>query len=164
MSTDPWNDGEDDNEGSSNPTIRIDREHAGSSRFGLKVDSISDVREGEYSNYVLLVGELQYATDALSGTQDDPEPAPEVGTVVQFLVPFGEGDQKQGHIQEEIDKALRRKGDRGFVKPGDTLHVKLMELKEKNAKGKRYPKGKEFGKHAVKVDRPAPDFGDDRPY
>src|SRR4051812_21187754 len=100
MSVDPWDDGSED-EGTSYPTIRIDRAHPGSSRFGIKVDEISEVREGEYSDYVLLVGELQYATDALSGTQDDPEPAPEVGSTVQFLVPFAEGDKKPGHLQEE---------------------------------------------------------------
>lgn len=167
---DPWANGEgDDDSGTSYPPIRIDREAAGTSRFGLKVQDISDVLEGDYGNYVLVVGELLYAVDALGGKQEDPEPAPEVGETVQTLIPFKDEDPKvKGHIQEEIDKALKRIKVRGggFLKPGDTFHLKLVELQAANSKGKKYPKGKEFGKHAVKVERPEPDFPgeDDTPY
>jgi hypothetical protein len=169
MSTDPWSDGnEGDDEGSSYPPIRIDRAHPGTSRLGIKVEGISDVLEGDYGDYVLVSGELLYQVDAVGGKQDDPEPAPEVGETVQFLIPFKNDDPKvMGHIQEEIDKALRRtKAGRGFLKVGDTFHVKLVELQAKNSKGKAYPKDKQFGKHAVKVERPAPDFpeGDDLPF
>ena len=61
----------------------------------------------------------------------------------------------KGKIQEEIQKSVRKVTKRpGFVKPGDTLHVKFVELVMTKKNGQKYPKNKEFGRHVVLVERP----------
>lgn len=152
---DPFASGDPTPEAAGNP-IRTDRKKAGSSRFTIEVTDVSDPVDGDYGQYVLVSGVLKFQVDASGGTQDEPQPAPEVGEDVTYLVSWGDGAPK--HVQEEIQRAVKRAGGRKgeFVKAGDVLSVKLVELVEKKANGTRYPKGKEFGKHAAVVSRPEP--------
>lgn len=149
----------DDGASSGNP-IRTDRSKAGTSRFGLLIEDIGDIMTGDYGDYRLITGELLYQVDALGGTADEPEAAPEVGDTVSYLVGnwVEPEDGKPRHIQEEIQKSVRKVTKRpGFVRQGDTLHVKLVELVMTKANGTKYPKNKEFGRHVVLVERPTPD-------
>lgn len=139
---------------SANP-IRTDRSKAGTSSFSLKVDDVSDVREGDYGSYVLVSGEVTRQVDTVGGNSEDPGDSPVVGDYASYLVSWSEDTTAARHVQEEIQKAVKRAGGplRGFVKPGDLLHVKLLELQAATKAGKKYPKGKEFGRHAFKVER-----------
>jgi len=153
MTYDPLAD--DEGTQSGNP-IRTDRSKPGS-RFGILVEDIGDIQSGDYGDYRLITGELVYEVDAVGGTVDEPSDAPAPGEQVSFLVGNwvepGEGQPR--HIQEEIQKSVRKVTKRpGFVKPGDTLHVKFVELVMTKKNGQKYPKNKEFGRHVVLVERP----------